>query len=384
MAIFTPALQLLAHHPRYFKHLLIKKIQFRQRYRWMYRQSSGHAVVPAPLVYKLILTWKCNLSCRMCMLWGNSGWKKKNPAGMNEEMSWQVIERVFRQLPYNASFVLSGGEPLLYSQMEQLLSLLQKHKTFATICTNGTRLHALSKALDGNPYPTFLVSLDGLEPENDAIRGKGVFARVVQSIQDLKALKRPPYLGIQFTVRPDNVHVMRRFCKEMVKLGVDWILLNPTWFVSEKQACSYERFMQDRFNIMPKTHLGYLAPFPIDKETFIAEYEKIRRDRWPIQISCYLKDPESIYPFIDDPQKLIGNDVCAKQWLRIDILPDGTVTPCVQFPDMTFGNVTSETLPDVWNSPAYQRFRSVIRREPLPVCSKCNNIYLYDANRKYL
>jgi radical SAM protein with 4Fe4S-binding SPASM domain len=135
---------------------------------------------------------------------------------------------------------------------------------------------------------------------------------------------------------------------------------------------------------MPKTHLGYLAPYQIDKEVFIAEYEKIRRDRWPIQISCYLKEPRSIYPFIDDPQMLFGNDFCSKQWLRMDILPDGTVTPCVQFPDMTVGDLTMDALPTVWNSAEYKTFRRIINQEPLPVCSKCNNIYLYDAKRKYL
>lgn len=384
MAIIKQALRMLIRHPRYFKHLIIKKIQFNRRYRWIFNQASRNTAVPAPLVYKLILTWKCNLACKMCMLWGNVGWKKQESADLTKELSWPIVESIFRQLPFNASFVLSGGEPLLYSHIEQLLRLLQKNKTFTTICTNGTHLNAVSAAIDDNPYPTFLVSLDGLESENDAIRGKGVFSRVVQNILHLKTLKRPPYLGIQFTIRPENVHNMHRFCKEMVNLGVDWILLNPTWFVSEKQSHSYECFMQEHFNIMPKTHLGYLASCQIDKEVFIAEYEKIRHDRWPIQISCYLKEPLSIYPFIDDPQMLFDNDFCSKQWLRMDILPDGTVTPCVQFPDMTVGDLTKDALPTVWNSAEYQKFRCIIRQEPLPVCSKCNNIYLYDAKRKYL
>lgn len=378
------ALRVFIRHPSYFKHLSIKKIQFIQRYRWISRQSNKNTAVPAPLVYKLVLTWKCNLACRMCMLWGNAGWKKQESADLDRELSWNVVESLFHQLPFNASFILSGGEPLLYSHIKKLLRLLQTHKTFATICTNGTHLNNVIAAVDGNPYSTFLVSLDGLEPENDAIRGRGVFSRVVQNILHLKTLKRPPYIGIQFTIRPENVHNMHRFCKEMVHLGADWILLNPTWFVSEEQSRSYEFFMQKHFNIMPKSHLGYLAPFQIDKEIFISEYEKIRRDRWPIQISCYLKEPRSIYPFIDNPQVLLDNNFCSKQWLRMDILPDGTVTPCVQFPDMAVGNLTMDALRDVWNSDKYQKFRQTIRREPLPVCSKCNNIYLYDAKRKYL
>ena len=43
-----------------------------------------------------------------------------------------------------------------------------------------------------------------------------------------------------------------------------------------------------------------------------------------------------------------------------------------------------QTVMDVWNSPEYRSFRKQICKEPLPVCSKCDNLYLYDARRKYL
>ena len=91
-------------------------------------------------------------------------------------------------------------------------------------------------ALRGNPFPTFLISLDGLKEENDAIRGPGVFEKVIANIHLLKQLPQPPYIGIQFTISPGNVHNMHAFCEAMIGLDVDWILLNPTWFLSEEQA----------------------------------------------------------------------------------------------------------------------------------------------------
>jgi radical SAM protein with 4Fe4S-binding SPASM domain len=177
---------------------------------------------------------------------------------------------------------------------------------------------------------------------------------------------------------------MHAFWREMVDLGVDWILLNPCWFISEEQARAYERFMLKHFGFEPRTHLGYLMPYDLDKEVFIDQWKKIRADRWPIQISCYLKKPEDIHTYVDSPEVPPGNSFCHQQWTRMDITPDGDVTPCILYPDLKVGNLRDQEALAIWNSPAFADFRRLRRREVLPVCAKCNAIYLHDSKRKYL
>src|SRR5262249_20078029 len=161
---------------------------------------------------------------------------------------WEVIEELFsRHRASHPSFILIGGEPMLYSNFAKLAQTLKKHKCFAITCTNGTLLDRFASESADNPYLTYLVSLDGLKKQNDQLRGRGLYDRITRNIRLIKALKRPPYLGIQFTIRPENVGVMYEFCKEMVMLGVDWILLNPCWFVSKEQAREYEDFMRKHF-----------------------------------------------------------------------------------------------------------------------------------------
>ncbi len=58
--------------------------------------------------------------------------------------------------------------------------------------------------LADNPYATFLISLDGLPEQNDRLRGQGVYQKVIENIRLLKRLRRPPYIGIQFTIRPET------------------------------------------------------------------------------------------------------------------------------------------------------------------------------------
>ena len=373
-------------HPLYLRHLIAGRLVSHARYRWAERNPDKDDRVPAPLGYKLVLTYKCNLRCIMCYEWGDVGWCHEQPkSAIARELDWKVIERLFVEVghlrPY---FILIGGEPLLYSRFRELAALLRESKCFAIVCTNGLLLDRFDDALADNPYLTFLISLDGPEAVNDLLRGRGVYRTVTRNIERLKALKHPPYIGIEFTIRPENVGVMHSFCRDMVARGADWILLNPCWFVSEPQAREYEAFMQKHFGITPTTHRGYLMPYELDKEEFVRQVEKINAGNWPIQISCYLQKPEDIHTYVDSPQTPPGNSFCYRQWSRMDITPDGDVTPCILYPDLTVGNLAQESVMQVWNGPSFERFRQLRRREVLPVCAKCNALYLHDSKRKYI
>jgi len=110
----------------------------------------------------------------------------------------------------------------------------------------------------------------------------------------------------------------------------------------------------------------------------------IKKDTWPMQISCYLDKPEDIYAYIDRPDAPTGNKFCYKQWIRADIIPSGDVGPCIQFPDLCFGNLKEKNIMEIWNSGEYAAFRKMLKAGHPPLCSKCDAIYLYDAKRRYL
>lgn len=379
-------INLARNHPLYFRHLIFKKIRFFQRYKKILNKNYKDNMVGLPLVYKLVLTWKCNLKCKMCMLWGDIGWRKNSTIQKNNDLDWEIIENLFLQISRsNPSFILYGGEPLLYKHFKLLAEKLKLNRCFSTICTNGLLLDEFLKEISGNPFLTFMVSLDGLENENDVLRGKGVYRKVISNIKLLKSLKNPPYIGIQFTIRPENISVMYEFCNVMVKLGVDWILLNPCWFITSEQAKKYEYFAMKHFQVLPNSHLGYLLPYNLNPTEFSREYEKIKSVNWPIQISCYFNNPAlDMYNYVKSSDFFSNNRLCYKQWIRMDITPDAEVTPCILFPDLSFGNLKDNDIKTLWNSSDYSKFRNLIRKEPLSICNKCNNIYLYDAKRKIL
>ena len=52
--------------------------------------------VPPPLVYKLVLSYACNLRCAGCFQWGASGWcREESREAMARELDWALVERLF-------------------------------------------------------------------------------------------------------------------------------------------------------------------------------------------------------------------------------------------------------------------------------------------------
>jgi radical SAM protein with 4Fe4S-binding SPASM domain len=369
--------------PWTFAHLLAKKVRFRQRYGWVSQSHAATTDVPAPLVLKFLLTYRCNLRCKKCMLWGQSGWQSQPvDEASTEELDFALLARVLRdEASLRPSLIFSGGEPFLYSRVADLLTLLKDLRLHATFCTNGTRLAPVEDQLVGHPFVSLLVSLDGPQAVNDDLRGIGVYKTVTDRIKRLKSRAEPPYIGVQFTVRSENLGSMVQFCERMVDLGVDWILLNPPWFVTLQEAAGYATFSDRQFHTTAHSQTGYLGPCELDPEVFCRELARLRAKPWPIQISCYFKGPKEIWDYANSAGRPPGNDFCYKQWLRMDVLPSGQVTPCAQFPDIKLGDLKRQTLAEIWNGQDYARFRQSLKTGLLPVCTKCNALYLYDAGR---
>ena len=301
------------------------------------------------------------------------------------ELDWNLVESLLARVgPSRPDFILTGGEPLTYSRFEDLAARLQHHRCSTTICTNGTLLDRYVPLTETNRYLAFLVSLDGPAEVNDAIRGVGGYAKVVENIRRIKRARRPGWVGIQCTVRPENVDRLHAFCREMIGLGVDWILLNPFWFITEEEARAYERFLASRFQVEAKHHRGFLMPFAIDHRVFTEQHDRIQAESWPIQVSSYFRGGDDLRAYLEDPAALIRDRTCHKQWIRADITPEGDVAPCIQFPDLVAGSLREASVLDIWNGPVYESLRKMLRRENLPVCAKCNNLYLYDARRRIL
>jgi MoaA/NifB/PqqE/SkfB family radical SAM enzyme len=149
-------------------------------------------------------TQHCNLNCTGCYA-ASSG---KTPATLD----YEVFRRLTREMHdiIGARFmVISGGEPLLYkSNGKDLFDILEGFKDmFFLFYTNGTLLNdeTVARMLDlGNITPA--ISVEGYEKETDARRGKGIYARIMDSMERLRSSGVP--FGISVTATSKNVHIL--------------------------------------------------------------------------------------------------------------------------------------------------------------------------------
>ena len=97
----------------------------------------------------LQLTEACNLRCKMCYYWGETGCYSnaelgRKPAVLDFELLKQVIQDLASAKPYYSLF---GGESLLYPHFEELIHVIKGSGSIIDTPTNGTLLSKYASML---------------------------------------------------------------------------------------------------------------------------------------------------------------------------------------------------------------------------------------------
>jgi len=195
----------------------------------------------------------CNLKCRMCNPLDSTNWKdwdqveefyKKennylvptiqklvNKPGQyigpfdDTENWWHSFEKL---LPHFRRVEFAGGEPLMDPQHYKILDMLKPYGKDIEIkyATNGTTL-GISKGRTIHDYwPHFRsvavnVSLDGIGPVYEYIRGNSNWTEVVENIQDIQTISNVSRVVGAVAVQVSNVLILDKMIEEFLdKMGV--------------------------------------------------------------------------------------------------------------------------------------------------------------------
>lgn len=128
-----------------------------------------------PLQSVVFISDKCNLKCRHCTTYAKKDATVKSFAQICYDLAYCYAQ--------GSRFVdLEGGEPTLWHEDERdLSSVIRAAKEIGfysvTVTTNAAR------PFSGLGADSIWVSMDGVGPVHDAIRGEGTFERLVQNIE---------------------------------------------------------------------------------------------------------------------------------------------------------------------------------------------------------
>jgi len=165
----------------------------------------------------------CNLKCKFCYIEKNS---------LKKEEDFLPIEKIKQSLSFLKgrklnSIYLTGGEPLLHPDFNQILRMCLKISN-TTVMSNGIMINDkkarfLRKIDDESGFETiYRISLDSVnELENDSLRGRGSFRKALCAIMSLLKYEFNPIISVvNYKDRPKG-DIFREFQEFFSKKGFE-------------------------------------------------------------------------------------------------------------------------------------------------------------------
>lgn len=144
----------------------------------------------------IYLTYRCNLRCNHCFLGEN--------LSTNLTTEWRSFENLLSSCAIwqTEEVTFLGGEPFLYPRIDDAITLAQSRGFVARAVTNGTgSFRRFVDRFDGPQLPRIYFSIDGATPEtHDAVRGAGVFERLIGSVKTSRQRGYDQYGSSRFSV----------------------------------------------------------------------------------------------------------------------------------------------------------------------------------------
>ena len=166
-------------------------------------------------------TSRCNLKCGHCLR-GNT-----HP---QHDIPLEIVSRLLQEAKSLGiyHFSLTGGEPGLQHEFDQMVNMIVQAGYSWSIVTNGFQYNIYEKALTqyGNAITRISVSLDGASPViHDGTRGSGSFKKTIAAAKYYVESGYTLYIATCFTKR--NLYEFEAIAKLTQDLGASrWIIMS--------------------------------------------------------------------------------------------------------------------------------------------------------------
>lgn len=301
----------------------------------------GEKIHMKSLYISLILTKRCNAKCSMC----NCHMYPTNP---QEEFGLDLIEK----LPRMKNVTLTGGEPFLRADIEQIVSVLEKKADRVLINTNGYYTDKIVSLCKKYPKVGIRISLDGGEETHNRIRGiDNIYSHVMQTLTEVEAVRGRHDLGVGYCVQDCNYEELIPTYQWAEKHGYEFgfsVVQNSAYFNKDDNDIKSDKGIWEELEKLKRQYLKTLNPKKWARAFFAEGAER------------YVKNEEK-------PLK------CDAGRSSFFITPYGDVLPCNDFPEeMIMGNLHESTWDEIMNSQKAQEVVFICKNCKLNCWSICN------------
>lgn len=286
-------------------------------------------------------TYRCNSKCIFCY----NCWK--NDYKVMKEMSIDDIREVFSKLPHFDRLAISGGEPLLRDDIEDVIEVGLEFTDQIALLTNGTLItNKVAKSL-GKFDLQVQIPIHGLERTHNKLVGRKDGYR--------KALHGVAYLkkhGINFAITSVATSMNIQEIKQVFELGVAIGAkdLQVIRFMPGGEGLSNNHLMlsDKEYHLMLKSLNDVCGRYKV--------FGAIGAPNIPCRF------PENKYKHIQ-----FGDCSAGIDWLVID--PSGRARICNHSPTI-LGDLSKQSFSEIWNHPILRSFRNM---EMIPKeCDDCD------------
>jgi Fe-coproporphyrin III synthase len=279
----------------------------------------------------IAVTYKCNARCHMCNIW-------KYPTKNKEEITAQDLKK----LPEGLEFAnITGGEPFLREDIEELVKVVIKKTKRLVISTNGyytDKVVALARK-----YPTIgvRVSIEGLPKANDELRGlQDGFDHGLRTLIELHELGLKD-IGFGITVSDRNAKDLLELYHLAKWLGLEFATAathNTYYFHKFDNQFKDRKMVTAEFKKLVKELIGSKKP----KDWFRAYFN--------YGLINYINGNRRLLPCE------MGTDVAF-------IDPFGEVYPCNGM-DWSMGNIKKQKFEEIWDGDRAKAVREKVKECP--------------------
>jgi radical SAM protein with 4Fe4S-binding SPASM domain len=297
----------------------------------------------SPFEIEIQLTSRCNLKCGHCF----GGFSSASKAIMPLKHVQQILDdMVERQIP---RVTFSGGEPLLYPDLETCIRYAAQRDLDTRLLTNGSLITPeLATTLVRSGLQSAAVSIDGDEKEHDRNRGAGRYLKALSAIASLRQAGLSS-VSINLLVHSENYRSIDATIDELLGAGAKYVICLPLQLFGRAR---------DRM------HDKQLSP-----SQMLELYRRFERDS-RVERRVFIHGPLGALMDAPPPRDLPPDEwePCQAGQTRLSVSADGSCHPCIPI-DPPLGNYFEVGLDRIWHEASF--LRAV--RDPAKLSAECRS-----------